>query len=235
MIEALAAGQWRLSIDGRELVTTRELELVQGAIYQACLDVIHHRPEWQALIHGAAIAWAGSAIGLAAPSGSGKSTLSALLVARGWTYVAEDLLAILPHGKVAPWPLPISVKPGSVAVISAAWPGGLGEPRAHPGKAIMARMLHVPPDRCATAALPLKALVLPRYDPDGDDALQPLWPLHALARLAWDRLWIGYPLTRERVERFIRWLAAMPCYEIAYRRIEAIDAHFRHIAGGAHA
>src|SRR5689334_21394421 len=65
-------------------------------------------------MHAGAVARDGCAIGFPAPSGSGKTTLIAGLIARGFTYVSDDLVAVAAaDGRVAPWPMPLSIKAGS--------------------------------------------------------------------------------------------------------------------------
>lgn len=226
------AGRQALFVDGFHILTTDEPDLLQGAIYQACLDLVYEKPDWRALMHGAAVALEGAAIGLPAPSGSGKSTLTALLLARGYTYLADDLLAVLPDGKAAPWPTAISVKPGSLDIVEKAWPGVLEWAPRRFVKGLDTRLLSVSKAQCAASPLPLHALIMPRYDTQGDNRLMRLRPLRALAELASDRLWIGYPLTPSRVIGFARWLEQMPCYMIRYNSLDRVDEAIRAVRAG---
>ena len=79
---------------------------------------------WRAFIHGAALVRNGSSLALSGPSGSGKSTLAAGLLARGFAYLADDIVALSePDGVIMPWPLPLSIKPGSVDILPIAISG----------------------------------------------------------------------------------------------------------------
>ncbi len=225
-------GVQALIVEGREILRTHEPDLLQGAIYQACLDIRHGHPDWRAIMHGAAVALGDGAIGLPAPSGSGKSTLTALLLARGYSYLADDLLAILPDGAAAPWPTAISVKPGSLEIVDQAWPGALAAAQRRIAKGLDTRLLSVPQNQCVAAPVRLRALVMPRYDPGGDNRLTPLRPLDALAELARDRLWIGYPLTPARIADFTAWLKQLPCFMIRYNMPARVDDALREILQG---
>ena len=58
------------------------------------------------------------------PSGSGKSTLAAGLIGQGYDFLADDLVALAePDGAIVPWPLPLSIKQGSIEVIHRGKPG----------------------------------------------------------------------------------------------------------------
>lgn len=214
------------------MLHTREPDLLQGAIYQACLDILYGQPEWRALIHGAGVALGDAAIGLPAPSGSGKSTLTALLLARGYRNLTDDLLAVLPHGRAAPWPTALSVKPGSLAVVGAVWPEALACAPRRMAKGLETRLLAIPEAQRAAEPVQLRALVMPRYDPADDNRLHRFRPLHALAELASDRLWIGYPLSRARIVAFTDWLAPMPCYMIRYNAPDQVDKALRAVIAG---
>ncbi len=224
--------QQALVVEDKEILRTDEPDLLQGAIYQACLDIRHGYPDWRAIMHGAAVALGNAAVGLPAPSGSGKSTLTALLLARGYAYLADDLLAVLPDGSAAPWPTAISVKPGSLGVIEEAWPSELAAAPRRVAKGLDTRMLPVSERRCAAAPVRLRALVMPRYEPEGDNRLTPITSLDALAELARDRLWIGYPLTLGRITDFTAWLAQTPCYMIRYNSVDRVDEALRAILEG---
>jgi hypothetical protein len=80
----------------------------------ACARALHHRvikilldsrPDllW---IHAGVISLAGEAVVLAAPSGHGKSTMVAEFLARGWTYLSDEIAAIDARSATAiPFPL----------------------------------------------------------------------------------------------------------------------------------
>lgn len=225
-VDTLADGSFTAHAGERELVHATTDGLLRGAIFQACLDTLYGQPAWQTLTHGAAVATEGRAIALPAPSGSGKTTLTAWLIARGFDYLADDLVAILRDGRIAPWPLPISVKAGSVPVLSDNYPGLAGSASFDAyGKTV--RLIDPPQSSWSQPPMPLHAIVFPQYDPLGDGVLRPLRPLHALTRLVNDRVWIGYPITPARLEEFLAWLGDTPTFSIDYADLDAAEAAIR--------
>lgn len=214
-IATLRSGEMLLSHDGAPILRTADDGLIRGMIYQTCLNIIHGFPEWLAQIHGAAVGYGDVALALPAPSGSGKTTLTAWLITRGFDYLADDLIAIRSDGYLAPWPMPISIKSGSLAALEAAYPG-LAAIEAHKSRDRIVRPLAPPEDSWRHAPRRLSTIVFPRYDPSGPAASQRLRPLETLARLAGDRAWLGTRLTRERVAAFLAWLPTLPAYSISY-------------------
>jgi hypothetical protein len=222
-------GESLLVRDGATIVRTSDEGLLRGAIYHACLDVLHGFPAWRALIHGAAVALEGRAIGLPAPSGSGKTTLTAWLIAHGFDYLGDDLLAILSDGRVAQWPMPLSIKPGSLEVLADVQPM-LGTLLPYRTKGMAASLLTASGTDWSRPPLPLDLLVFPAFAADGDAVPTPLRPLECLARLANDRMWIGHPLDRSTVLAFMDWLPTVPAYALRYRSLAAAERAIRGLA-----
>ena len=76
------------------------------------------------LLHAACVERDGKALILTGESGSGKSTLAALLGARGWRFMGDELALLdLQTGAVHPFPRLISVKNEAIPVVEGAWPG----------------------------------------------------------------------------------------------------------------
>jgi len=201
--------------NGREIARTHDYGVILGALYQALLERLRPGTRWRALIHAGAAARHGQAIGLVGRSGSGKSTLLAALIARGFDYLADDLLAVSTEGRAVPWPMPLSIKEGSWPVLAPVYPELMTRP-IYPTKGVEARLL-MPPDECwRMPPLPLSALVFPTYAPGSALRLTRLSPLGALARLLEDRVWIGYPLDEASVRAFLLWLEATPCHALRH-------------------
>jgi hypothetical protein len=83
------------------------------------------------LFHAGGLEADGTGILVPAASGSGKSTLTAGLARAGLGYLSDELVALeldgaMP-GRLLPYPKPITVKPGSFAVLAEMGPGPLGE------------------------------------------------------------------------------------------------------------
>jgi hypothetical protein len=81
------------------------------------------------LFHSGAVEAAATGILFPGASGSGKSTLVAGLVRSGFGYLTDELAAFdMASGMLLPYAKPITVKPGSFAVLSDMDPGAWPEP-----------------------------------------------------------------------------------------------------------
>jgi hypothetical protein len=208
-------GEMMLAQNGHERFRTIDPGVLIGGLWQAILECIHPGVTWLALIHGAAVGRDGSAVALTGPSGSGKTTLTAGLIGEGFDYLADDLVALAaPDGDVLPWPLPLSVKPGSFDVLAGRYPR-LQEMPAYRTKALDARLLAAP---AAWERKPakLRAIVFPAFANEAAPHLERLSSFQAVERLLTDRLWLGDPITGERVAAFLAWLNTTPAFALRY-------------------
>jgi hypothetical protein len=209
-----------LLTDGIERVRTSDEGILVGGVWQAILEYIHPNAEWLALIHGAAVARNGDGIALCGPSGSGKSTLAAGLMEAGFDYLADDLVAVSASGgTIVPWPMPVSVKPGSFDAVALRRPD-LARAPSYRTKGVEARLLVPPPTAWDVAEVRLRFLVFPRFTLGAAPQLQRISTFEAIERLLNDRVWIGYPITADRVANFLAWLNDRSAYVTTYGTLE---------------
>lgn len=141
----------------------------QGVTFAAILfdQVIYHllytRKNGVAL-HAGAVSHLGMTILLPGKSGAGKSSVTAWMIAHGFAYLTDELV-FLPgdgSGRVIPFPRPLCIKTGSVAVIKKMLPenlhGAIWEDAS--GAMIPHRLLH--PDFTLTTSPPVLFL-FPEY------------------------------------------------------------------------
>jgi hypothetical protein len=226
---ATAPGNEMLLIDdGIERIRTSDFGQLVGALYQAVLRHLNPDVIWLGLIHGAALARNGAGVGLAGPSGSGKSTLAAGLLNAGFDFLADDMIALsAPDGTIMPWPLPLSIKPGSIDVVAARHPN-LAQAARYRTKGLDARLLVPPASVWDSGPVRLKTLVFPRFIAGAAADLQRISSFDAVARLLADRIWLGYPITEVRVAAFLTWLNDTPTYALIYG---GLDDGVRQIEG----
>lgn len=71
------------------------------------------------LLHASCVEREGRALLMSGHSGAGKSTLSALLGERGWRFMGDEFALLDPAtGLVSPFPRPVSLKNGAIAVMA---------------------------------------------------------------------------------------------------------------------
>jgi Coenzyme PQQ synthesis protein D (PqqD) len=211
-----ASGEAVLLCDGLERIRTLDLGLLVGGLWQAILECIHPNVAWLALMHGAAVAHNGSGFALCGPSGSGKTTLAASLISNGFDYLADDLVALsAPLGTIVPWPTPLSIKPGSIEVITR-YHDELARASSYPTKGVVARLLVPPSTVWDSEPVKLRCLVFPRFAAGAEPQLQRISSFQAIECLLTDRVCIGSPITADRVAVFLEWLDETPAYMSVY-------------------
>jgi hypothetical protein len=214
---ASGAGQGSLVIDGRVVIDGVEEHMVLGAFYQAILERLHPGARWRAMMHAGAVAKNGVAAIVPSPSGSGKSTLTAYLVARGYDYLSDDLVPLLAQDDaVAPFPLPISVKPGAAPILAPFYPALDGDARGGTQFLVQNTSFLAPTRRA-------KALVFPRYVRGAPTRFQSLSVQEAFVRLLSDRVYLGCPIEDAALRGFIGWLRRVGRYELNYCDLEEAE------------
>lgn len=182
-----------------------------------------------ATIHAAAVGRAGRGLVLMPGlSGCGKSTLTAGLVARGWTYGGDDIIALSDTDPpaVLPFATAASVKPGSWDLLSREYPVLPSLPiTPYAGK--QARFLPLPLACHVGSAFADRvpvALVFPRFDAAGGTGLEPISTLDALLRLVVCGFTTGDRLEPARLEPLFDLLEGLPKYHLAFNCLEAAEA-----------
>ena len=206
--------------DGVERMRTSDPGLLGGGLWHLVLECIHPEVRWRALIHGAALARNGMGLALVGPSGSGKTTLAAGLFSRGFDYLSDDAVPLSePAGEIVPWPLPLSVKPGSIEHLKSRFPELANAP-AYPTKGTEARLLIPAANVWDAAAVKLRTLIFPRFIAGSAPKQRRLSQFEAVQNLLSDRVWLGYPITETRAKSFVDWLDGTPAYAISYGTLD---------------
>lgn len=208
--------------NGAERMCTDDATILVGAVYQAILERLHPRAEWLAIIHASAVAIDQAAAVFAAPSGSGKTTLVASLVRQGFCYLSDDFTAVTSEGAVVPWLVPLSVKQGSWPLVSRLYPHFQSAP-VFTTKSQRARLLCPPHGSFAAEPAPLRMLIFSDYAKGSPARINPISHAEALGRLLNDRIWLGYPVTRTTVEKFLQWFRSIPVFELTYDDLREVS------------
>jgi hypothetical protein len=128
----------------------------------------------------------GTGVLLPGASGSGKSTLVAGLVRTGLGYLTDELSALnMASGRLLPYPKPITVKPGSFAVLSDIGPDACPASGSRPwaGQEWQVAVGEGTGRRIGTPCVP-GFVIVPRYDAGAETTLTPLSDTQAFFALA---------------------------------------------------
>jgi hypothetical protein len=145
---------------------------LRWARYQAIEQIIAVRSDllW---LHGAAAGWRGRAVVMPGRRGRGKSTLVTRLVARGWTFLTDDILPVDPVAlRVLPFPQVPAVRPNPDRDLPEAWLRQAPKAEVPVG------------DRVASGPVPLGGMVLPEARRSGATELHPCSSGEAVLELA---------------------------------------------------
>lgn len=101
---------WVCHIDGVRSGRGVDLAAIEELVTRRVNRLVLDREPDRLHLHGGAVTRDGVTLLIIGRSGSGKSTLVAALVARGWKYLSDEQLGILPGGVVVPYPRPITLR-----------------------------------------------------------------------------------------------------------------------------
>ena len=134
-------------------------------------------------VHAAAASFGHQAVILPGPMGAGKSTLVAGLMARGATYLTDEVAALDPAtGLVLPYPKPLSLGPAPALLKPIEWePSTTARSYLGAGGVVPA---HVLGPSIADSGVPLGLVVLPRYVPSAPTEIVRISQAEALASVA---------------------------------------------------
>ena len=107
-----------------EAFTPDKVEYFTGGVKQLMYSILYDRGynDWMSMLHASGIISNNRAVLFSAAAGSGKSTISAILKANGFGYLSDDFIAIDDIGNAFAFPAAISIKEGSIKVLSEYYP-----------------------------------------------------------------------------------------------------------------
>ena len=86
----------------------------------------------------------------------------------------------------------------------------------YPTKGVEARLLVPSAEVWDAEPIRLRTLVFPRFTAGAAPELRRLSSFEALERLLSDRVWLGHPITEERVRSFLALLDETPAYAVSH-------------------
>ena len=215
-----------LKMNGKliEAFSVEEMHYYTGAVRQLLYSILCDRDynDWMAMLHASGIVFNKSAILFSAASGSGKSTISAILKAKGYDYINDDFIATDKNGKVYPFPAAISIKEGSVKVLSEFYPELLN---AETKETFIGKMVKYLPVHNISKDLlkgtTVRAFVFVNYTEKDEFIFEKVSKKYALQYLL-EETWVNPK--PEYVSGFFDWIQRTEFYNLQYSKTEeALD------------
>ena len=211
----------RLWVDtSGEVFTTGDTKLAMSALIAGLFHHAFGRAALVASAHAAAVGLAGRAILMPGVSGSGKSTLSACLVASGWDYMGDDVVALGVPGDgsvtVLPFCTALGVKAPSWPVVRQWYPEVDDLPAlTFDGRDV--KFLRRPQrSRPASLDARLASMVFATYEPGADVRAALLTPAVAFTRLVEAGLATGGEIDPEPFSQLLDAIERVPSHALTY-------------------
>ena len=203
-----------------EAFKTDAVEYFTGNVRQLQYSIVFDKGfyDWMAMLHASGVVQDKQAVLFSAAAGSGKTTISALLKAKGYGYLSDDFIAVDKTGRASPFPAAISVKEGSVPVLSEFYPELQKTPEEHTfiGKTVR----YIPvcnTDESTADGVPVKAFVFVQYSANAKAVFKAVQKREAL-QLLLKETWVNPE--PEFVKAFFDWIDRTEFYRLTYSRTE---------------
>lgn len=177
----------------------------------------HHAVEhtsWLA-VHAAAVELGGEVVVMPAASGAGKTTVAAALVADGFGYLAEEVVALDPAtGAILPYAQSFCLAPGNQSLFEALQPDVGAFSHAQTGHTWFMHPDRVRPE-CRSAGGAVTSVVVPAYRPGATVLFDPLTPAETLLNLLSGTMNLDR-IGHEGFLRLVELASSVPGYRLEY-------------------
>ena len=216
----------KLKVNGKLIGkwTWNQKHFFQGKFSMEFIQNIYSKPEddWIAVLHGSAVYKNGKCVLLLGESGKGKSTALSLLMAHGFTCIADDFIPISSDQKIYTFPSAISVKESSLAILSRFYPF-LEDSKVHHFNNSKKIVRYLPPVQSEEFhSYFCKELIFIEFDPAINFTFKQLSKSEALSRIIPDS-WIS--TICHNVNQFFNWFTEVQCYHMSYSDNEKMIAY----------
>jgi len=221
---SLERGKWDIALNGHLFFTGLTGNEVLPHIFMLTFALAARALDDKLLFHAAVLGRAGKAVILPGETGTGKTTLTAVLIRQGWKFFSDELAVIDPERLViTPFPLPMTIKSGSVPLIEPFYPdlGRIKEYQRPDGKIV--RYLAPPVESLADGSeeAEIAAIIFPVLQNSGSPRLAKIEKITALRRLARTGS-TQRELQSTDVRALITIMEDTPCYDMLYTDVQQV-------------
>ena len=202
-------------------VPKRDYHLIQGKFVMELLSFIHNKEEsdWLGTFHGSTISDGEHSILFIGASGKGKSTLCAILTAKGFELLADDVSPMLASdSRLYHNPSALSIKEGSFNLLNPLMKDFDSFPNTLFNKT-KGVIKYVPCKSPIKDNYPCRAILMVNYSKDSKTKLELLSIKEALETLIPDSWLSPNP---DHAKQFLDWLSLTPVYKLTYSNTESV-------------
>ena len=213
--------------------TYEETHLVKGLIYMNLINVMFGKTDdfWLMTVHASAITNGQKTILISASPGSGKTTIAAMLHKNGYQLVSDDFVPIDRYSfRAWPFPLAMSVKQGSVNLLSSIYSELEQKPVNRLSDEKSVRYLFPQnPSPFSTTGFPVKEFIFIQYNPTVDFEWEQMDQEKAI-KLLFDQSWISTSdgIAGILLNQLSQWSFYKLTYSNNQKALEAITHLFAH-------
>ncbi|MBD09894.1 MAG: hypothetical protein CMC68_03915 [Flavobacteriaceae bacterium] len=203
------------------MVPKRNYHHIQGKFAMELLSFIHNKDEsdWLGTFHGSTISDGENSVLCIGASGKGKSTLCALLSAKGFELLADDVSPMLAaDAHIYHNPSAISLKKGAFNLLRPLVRGfdALPDTVFNTTKGVIKYLPCKTPNK---DHYPCRAIIMVNYSKDSDTTLEPVSIKEVLETLIPESWLSPSPL---HAKTFLDWLSKTPVYQLTYSDTEGV-------------
>lgn len=187
----------------------------KGAFYTEMLNHIHEKreEEWMMTLHASGITNGKSAILFSASAGCGKSTIAAYLNANGYDLLSDDFLSLDMGGNVYRFPVAMTVKQGSVKLLSKYYDNLESISQVEGANKKMVKYLPYTIDKNKANFFPVKSIVFVEYSAEKSFSCAELSLDKAIPMLLSE----AFVTPNEfHVKAFMMWMNTVQFYQLTY-------------------
>jgi hypothetical protein len=220
-------GYWRSDIflDGKPFRYVPRLSMLGPIVKASLWHAAVSAHDFLYYVHAGVVGTDSGCILLPAAPGSGKSSLTAALVHGGFRYFSDEVALIQRTTyRVPPVPLAICVKSTGWNLMARFYPN-IPALRVHgreDGKLV--RYIAPPNGAAQHSPAPVSHIIFPHYEKGASTELKPIARTEALRRLMDECLGLRHRLDTENVEKLLRWIAGIECYDLRFSSLDQAAA-----------
>lgn len=234
IIEISEAAEGISLIINQELIQTKlRFNQVLPCLFYQLRCIAADNIDYLFAVHAAALTKDDHCLLFPARSGSGKSILSSIMLADGFQFLTDELVAIESlDQRIRPLPLGLGIKASGWQEVARYFPRILEIPCQQRLDGVEVRYLPVDKNSIACAkGHKVSHIIFPRFDARAPGMLRQLSSVEALCALADAGYYLPQGLNEARLIALLNWLSSCTIHEMTYRNSQQARCFVQQVTG----